>query len=373
MKIGYPTWLGADGLKAVVVSQGLTVQRNDEGDAWHVLSHDGLIVHETRIFKDDVTGDLTAFETDFPVLNGRSVSATRLFVENNVELPHTADGKPVFSVFPTEGTRVTFVTHNWCDKTTWYPKSVRHENQAATPIAAGTTYQLPHTYVVDLFHGKIFGEDSIRDSQGRAYRVAVEVDTGSGWASRTEKDPHNDVGDYFVNYASGVITFDPAIATDASVRATYYAATTSEFVIAPLPTKRLKIRSVEVQFTQDVVMNDTVDFVAYGYVDVFAPQYMTTNGGPFPPGTKIPISTTRYKTMADFQAESNGSKPIIPAVGGPSWRGIHQPIIVFPWDYAALLSIDAAVGMEVRIRLQHDVPFGGELSTATFYCLSEPG
>jgi hypothetical protein len=75
--------------------------------------------------------------------------------------------------------------------------------------------------------------------------------------------------------------------------------------------------------------------------------------------------------MLDFQAESNGAMPVIPAIGGPSWRGIRHPIIVFPWDYAALLTLSSAAGMEIRIKLLHDVPFGGEFGTATLYCLSE--
>jgi hypothetical protein len=106
-------------------------------------------------------------------------------------------------------------------------------------------------------------------------------------------------------------------------------------------------------------------------VDYFAPQYLQANGGPYPPGTKIPLGATVYKTMLDFQAESNGALPKIPAIGGSSWRGIQNEIIVFPWDYAALLPISFAAGMEIRLSLEHDAVFGGEFGTATLYCLSE--
>jgi hypothetical protein len=278
--------------------------------------------------------------------------------------PKTSDGKPIFSVFPTKGTRATIVTHNWCDKTTWYQGSVRVVDEVADPIVAGTSYQLDHTFVIDTFHGKLWAEDGLEDADGHSYRVTVKVNS----VEADEVDPHTAAGDYSINYAAGTITFSPAIAPGDTVEVTYHYATSSVFVVSPLPGKVLKIRTVEVQFARNVGMLDTVDFVAYGLVDVFAPELMPG----VPSGTKIPISTTRYKTMYDFQAESNGAMPEIPAIGGASWRGIQNPIIVFPWTYAALLSLDSALGMEVRISLLHDTVFTGEFATATMYCLSEP-
>lgn len=274
----------------------------------------------------------------------------------------TSDGKPVVSLWPTEGTRKTVVTHNWADKTTWYQKSTAVLDESPAATTPGTLYTLAHPYVIDTHHGKLWDEDNL------GYRVLVLVDG----VPKVEQDPHDDAGDFLIDYVAGTITFTPPIDAGAVVMVSYHYAGSSEFVIAPAAGKKLQIRSVEAQFSVDVVLNDTVDFVAYGFVDVFAPQLLQSNGGPLPSGTRIPLSTTRYKTMLDFQAESNGAMPTIPAIGGSGWRGIHQPIIVFPWDYAALLTISSAAGMEVRMKLQHDTPFGGEFGTATLYCLSEP-
>jgi hypothetical protein len=281
--------------------------------------------------------------------------------------PRTSDGKPIFSLFPTEGSRITLVTHNWCDKTTWYQQAVRVVDETPTPTTSGTVYTLAHANVIDIFHGKLWAEDGLKDSNGYSYRAVVKVNG----TTKAEADPHTGAGDYTINYGTGVVTFSPAVATDATVLVTYHYATTSLFTIKPSAGKKLLIRTVEVQFSSDVEMNDTVRFEPYGYVDYFAPQYLQVNGGPYPPGTKIPLGATVYKTMLDFQAESNGALPKIPAIGGSSWRGIQNEIIVFPWDYAALLPISSAAGMEVRLSLEHDAVFGGEFGTATLYCLSE--
>lgn len=285
--------------------------------------------------------------------------------------PRTSDGKPVVSMFPTEGTRTTLVTHSWTDRSTWYQKSTYVAQETPSVVTPGEMYQLAHYPVIDTFHGKLWDENNLIDANNCSYRVNVQINTGSGWVTKAEQDPHTEAGDYLVDYHAGTIAFVPDIPTDAQVRVTYHYAGSSEFVMKPLPGKLLKIRTVEVQFSTDVIMTDTVLFIAYGYVDYFAPQYLQANGGPYPSGTKIPLSTTRYKTMYDFQAESNGALPSIPAIGGDSWRGIKTGIMVFPWDYAAMTPLSYSAGMEVRIKLEHDMPFEGEFGTATMYCLSE--
>ena len=132
-----------------------------------------------------------------------------------------------------------------------------------------------------------------------------------------------------------------------------------------MPGKALKLVRAEVQFTTDVVLKDTVIFETFGYVDVFAPQ-LVNNVNPdyvtsFPSLTRIPINRTTYK----------GALPTYPALGGSGFRGVTQPTVVIQWDYAALLPISSAAGMEVRIYLEHGQPFDGTYATATLYGLSE--
>jgi len=67
MKIGYPTWLGTDGLKLQVTSNKLNLMFNDEGVSWYVFAFDSGVIHETRILKDS-GADQVDFETNFKAL-----------------------------------------------------------------------------------------------------------------------------------------------------------------------------------------------------------------------------------------------------------------------------------------------------------------
>jgi hypothetical protein len=136
--------------------------------------------------------------------------------------------------------------------------------------------------------------------------------------------------------------------------------------------KQLSIDIVEVQFADDVVLTDTVIFQPYGFVEVFAPQYCTTNGGPYSPGTKIPLGNPlKYKSFTDLQAEATKAYIQYPAMGGSNWRASSQKLTIMNWDYLSATMLKASAGMEIRMTLEHDVPLGGWYSTATFYCRLE--
>jgi hypothetical protein len=287
--------------------------------------------------------------------------------------PKTSDNKDVVSMWPTEGTRKTFISHNWCDKTTWTSSAVRVVDEVADVEVPGvyTTYALDQQYIVDTYHGKISGEDFLKDDSGNSFRVVIKVND----VTKVEQDPHTSSGgDYTVNYIAGKVTFLSALVAADVVKVTYHYATAGSFIIKPSPGKKLKIKRAEVQFSSDIVIKDTVKFQAYGLVDVFAPQLTPS---PYPSGTLIPIGeATVYKTMMDYINEANGAYPDIPALGfinNPvtDWRNTNKDIITFPWDYLAMTELSSAAGMEIRVTLDHNLVFGGMVATATFYCLSE--
>jgi hypothetical protein len=121
-----------------------------------------------------------------------------------------------------------------------------------------------------------------------------------------------------------------------------------------------------------VVIRDTVLFQAWGPVDIFAPQYLQSNGGPFPSGYKIPLGApTTYKGMKDYVNEAARAYVAYPSIGGEGWRGLARPTLIFDWDYQRATALRSSLGIELRITLQHDAPFGGSMATATFYCSSE--
>lgn len=299
--------------------------------------------------------------------HGINADATSIVETSGAPTPVDSKGRPFAVAWPTEGSKSTKISHRWNDKTTWHPGSTEHTAQAASATTPGSVYQLLHANIIDTYHGKIWAEESL------GKRISVEVDTGGGFTEMTEKDPHDDAGDYSVDYTTGVVTFDPVIDVGASVQASYWVAGESGFIIKPDAGKRLAIQSAEVQFSSDVTMTDTVIFELFGFVEDFAPTLWDgySPPGPYPAGTLIPLKRTTYKTLSQFVDESNGANPTIKAIGGPSWRGLQHDVTVFPWNYQAVMALDASKGMEIRVFLEHDEPFGGSYATCTMYCLSE--
>lgn len=263
--------------------------------------------------------------------------------------PMTSDGKPIYSAWPTEGTRKTFITGNWCDPTTWHQKAVRVVDEVADCSNPGTNtvYAVDHVNLIDIYHGKITQEDFLQDADSHSYRVVVKVDD----VVKTERDPHvGSGGDYTVNYATGVITF-ASDRGNSVVKVTYHYANGSEYIIKPDAGKKLKIKTAEVQFTKDIGITDSVKFQLY------------VAGNPY--GNPVV-----YKTLMDYINEANGAYPEIAAMG-TGWRGIPQNVVTFPWNYQAVTELKSSIGMEIRIKLEHEAPFTGTAATATFYCLSE--
>jgi hypothetical protein len=229
-----------------------------------------------------------------------------------------------------------------------------------------SAYSLAHPFVIDTYHGKITFEDVLKDSLGNSYRPQVSVNG----VVKTEQDPHfASGGDYTIDYVAGVISFLAALQPTDVVTVTYYYAQTSCFALVPKPGYRLLIGTVEVQFSEDIVLNDSIIFQAYGLVDVFAPQLMPG----IPSGTKIPIGDPLvYKNFSDLLNDSNGAYPAYPAFGGTNWRALKKAAYLFVWDYTVGLTVlESQYGMEIRVCMQHDAPSAGAYGVATFYCTSE--
>jgi len=276
------------------------------------------------------------------------------------------DGSPLFSSRKPDSPKLTFITPNWCDKTTWYSSSTYVASEVAEDSGDHATYELDHQNVIDTYHGLITFEDYLKDGEGRSLRVAVKVNA----VAKTEQDPHLGTGgDYTVDYALGKITFLAALQPADVVTVEYHYAASSTYVIAPASGKILIIDKVEVQFSEDIEMKDTFLFQAYGLVDVFAPQLIPG----VPSGTKIPLGDPlAYKTLNDLLDDSNHAYPSYPAIGNGNWRAMKKAAYIFAWDYdVGATNLHSSYGMEIRVSLQHDAVCGGEFATATFYCTSE--
>jgi hypothetical protein len=275
---------------------------------------------------------------------------------------------PVFFTKPNRP-KLTFITPNWCDKTTWYSDSTRVVEEVAGDSGDHTTYELDHQNVIDNFHGKLSFEDYLKDNSGNSLRVVVLVNG----TPKAERDPEVGIGgDFTVDCANGRVTFFSALQPSDEVKVSYSYAGSSRFVVKPTTGKILRIDKVEVQFSANVVMNDWVVFQPYGYVQAFAPELMQPPYN-LPENYLIPLGDPLvYKTLLDLINDCNRSYPAYPALGGSNWRGYSQPVHIFAWEYdVGATELHSALGMEVHIDLRHNVPNGGDFATATLYCTTE--
>jgi hypothetical protein len=346
-----------------------------QGDGHYELFAIGDVI-QVRSFVGSGTADKTDFEANYKsqcmaVASGDD-ALVRGLVANRVPLitPRTGDGRVRTASEKPTSTRTNFFSHDFCDKTTWYPNSVRVVAETATDSGDHLTYSLSHQFVIDTYHGKLTGEDTLRDAANNSYRVVVKVNN----VTKTEQDPHfGSGGDFTVNYVAGTITFLNALDPADVVTVTYHYATDSKFTVKPTTGKKLSLELAEVQFSQDINPTDTVVFELRGIADYFYPPvYIGNNPGQIPPGTVVSLQTFKYKAISDFHNDAFRSYPGYPAMGLQSnWRAQPQSVTVFDWDYLSATSLESSKGMEIVVYLEHDTPYEGYLATATFYCKSE--
>jgi hypothetical protein len=259
--------------------------------------------------------------------------------------PRNTRGKTRIQVDAPEGSRLDIISVNWCDKTTWYPKSTKVTDEVYTE-SSGTVFnpttQRPY---VDVTHGKLTGEHTLRSE----YTPVVKVDD----VVKTENSPGQTDNDYTIDYDTGVVTFN-ASQTGKTVKVTYYYVGSSEWIVAPDAEKMVRVTQVEVQFSENIILNDSVKFQLY------------VAGNPYG-------DPTIYQTMYDYINESSLAYPSIPQMGGSGWRGMSGPVRIFRWPYAERGTTDlkSSLGMEIRVCLENDAVFGGDFAVATFYGTSE--
>ena len=286
----------------------------------------------------------------------------------NKKHPETSSSVLRVAIEKSDSKFITLYSHNWCDKTTWYSAASYVEAESASDSGDHVTYTLSNSNMIDTFHGKITGEDFLLDGDGNSFRVSVTVDG----VEKNEVDPHTEVGDFTVNYDEGSILFSSALTGSEAVSVSYHYATTADFPIPCYEGKVLKLSMVEVQLSEDVEIKDTLRFQPYGSIDVFAPQLLTTNGGPYPSGTKIPLGNpVMFKTMSDYYNGALKTYPAYPPLGGTGWRGCQKTTYVLDWDYMRDMVFFSSMGMEAKMSLDHNEAFGGEFATTALYCTVE--
>ena len=307
----------------------------------------------TYILRSEIYGaDIIDFEENL------KSSASSMSCDAEVQglcTPLECDGKPLIATTVAEGLKANKITPNWCDPTTWWYSSLYVENEVASKKDGydGYIYELSHHNIIDSFHGKFTGEWNQLDINGNSLRVLVKVND----VEKAEKDPCTLVGDYEVNYNSGEIRFYSQVQESSIVKVSYHYENGSTWILSPDNGEVCRIKSIECQFSEDVEMTDSMIYEIYAY-------------NPYDLPNKVQVTSPDvYKTMWDFINDANKAYPKIPAIGGATWRGLNSNVYVFSWDFQSASSLSSLFGVELRVRLEHNIPFKGTCCTGTFYCI----
>lgn len=263
---------------------------------------------------------------------------------------------------PRAGSAINYYSPNFCDRTTWYDGSTAVTEFELTDSGDLTTWNTNSTHNgpwIDLYHGKLFGENSVVAAHPE-YGMKVEVQSGGTgpWTEQTQNTFDETDGDYSVDYSAGTITFNSALTSGDKVRATFAKApTTMNWVMAPGAGKRLKLMYAEVQFTNDIELEADVVYEAWAY-------------NPFDLPNKVKVEEIVYKSISDFLYESTGVYPKIAGFGGIGPRGVgNKDFVILPYNYSTFRDIKSSQGVELRITTNKE--HTGTMATATLYCLEE--
>lgn len=259
------------------------------------------------------------------------------------------EGVPIVQIGAREGTELVLTTHNFCDPTTWYTTSARVVEETLSDSGDGLTFTSANTNWIDMTHGKLWDEDALCLDVGHGYSVDVTSDA----VAQTQRTPFAaNGGDFTVDYAAGTVTFASSQAGKAVV-ATYSRMVDSLFSIVPDSGTILDIESAIVKFTQDVVMNDAVVFEIWAY-------------NPFNLPNKVAVKTTSYKTISNFLEEASEATAQTPALGG-GVRGAAGAMVRVTFRYGTARSLVSSAGVELRCRLESDIPFTGDRAVGSFF------
>jgi hypothetical protein len=324
-------------LRGFIVSKNMRLQHEEADDHYDVFAIDEPIVYVTTMSKDDGP-DVVDFEENFKALSNKALN------------PRNEDGLPMHTSEPRSGNEIIIVTHNFADKTTWYTDSAR-VTEMLVDSGDGLTWISNHTHWIDMDHGKIFDEESIKQNVPHQYSVVVVVDG----VTASMRDPYaTSGGDYVVDYVNGSITCVSGTWSGKTVEATYSYAQSSLWTLTVDPGVQIDIEQAKAQFSTDIQMNDSIEFEIWAY-----------NPYDFP--NRVKVNSISYKRFTNFIDEAVGSCPAIPPIGGKD-RGTQNAVYNLQFRYGTIRRMMGSLGIQLRVRLKNDNAFGGEHATATFYC-----
>ena len=278
--------------------------------------------------------------------------------------------------------KLQLYSYDLTDPTTWY--------QGATPEvdvvmvqdpSSANIYNLPTPGpIIDLTHGALPFQRSLDQALHPVVSIdgvpIVEHSPESIWSGSSFGNVMLGDGDYAIDYMTGRLTLKEA--TSGVVTMSYFRSGSSLLRIEPPAGTVIELTKAEFQFGLDVSLRDCFIFDYTGLVgqDPRLAAMWDANGGPFPAGTRLPLSLNYYDTVLDLIAEANGALPLLRKTSNPnpSWRDIREDIQVFEWLYAEQreITLAASWGSRLEMRFENDVPSDGYRAIATLYGRTRP-
>ena len=320
-------------LKAEIDSKKLAYHEVEVADHYKIYAYDGML--SLLCFVDKGTTEATEYETDY---QGKS---------EPVSPKTTVKSIPKVAIYEPEGFFQSYVSHNLCDRTTWYQDSVAVTGASLT-LDTGLTYDFPNQNIIDLEHGKVTGEknfsfdfDTLSYTQSlRDIYSVVIYDDGVAMASG-----------YTIDYQAGKVTLDSA--PTGALTADYYYENGSNFKLEAPAGKVIQIRHVEIQFTKNITFPQAI-----------IQQIKAYNPNDLP--NKMVIENIEFLNEFDVINIGNEGKGAIPQYGA-----LGHDVLVFPFSYGRTIDLKASTGAEINVSLAGDTPMDGDWATVTFYTSSE--
>lgn len=328
-------------------------QYDDDGVMYTVWGYDGPEVHLCQIWKGTIpetvllNGSITQEQND---LDKTDFEDNYKNNANKSIKKIDSEGRDITVPFPRVGTDIILVSHNFSDPCSWYQRSQRITEETLTS-SDGFQWSSDNVNWIDMLSGRMYHDYIYRLEVGHNYDVVVTVD---GYAKSYRQPFADSGGDYEIFYEDGYInSFDDWSGKE--VLCSYSHATTSEWTLTPPPNKKIDIEVADVQYTSDIVLNDTIVFDTYVY-------------NPYDYPNKFLYETAYFKNMKNLIEEALGQYPLIPKANGP--RGTAGETVELPFRYGSVKTLSYSTGVEFTIRLADNRPFigsKGSFATVSFY------
>lgn len=305
--------------KTFIDQRSISIQWFDIEDHYYMAGVDGAFTLYYTMYKDN-GADQLEFESSYKN-NGNK----------NIENKTTSNIQKV-SVYESEGTFATIVSHDFTKKSTWYQNSTSVTGETLTNTT-GNTYKTANTNLINLTNGLQFGEDSLQSTYPiNIYDNSILQSSG-----------------YTIDHDLGEVTFTSA--PTGPVTADYSYAGNSTFRIVPSPGKILSMKHAELDFSVNVNISK-VHFDIYAY-----------NPNDLP--NKVLVERVTYNNMRDILKVANEVTTI---------QGIDdltQDVIRAVFLYGRVIQLKDSQGIEMRISIDSDEPFSGEMGTISLYTVEE--